>query len=77
MRVSVEFQQRELELEIPDENLVGVWQPPAGATHLAGVEIVRAVLEAPREFPPLRQTVVPGDRVTIALIQRFRNRVWC
>ncbi len=42
MRVSVEFQQRELELEIPDENLVGVWQPPAGATHLAGVEIVRA-----------------------------------
>ena len=29
-------------------------------------EIVRAALEAPRDFPPLRQTVVPGDRVTIA-----------
>ncbi len=66
MRVSVEFQQRSLELEIPDENLVGAWHGPAGSTLSAAAEIVRTALEAPLDFPPLRQTIVPGDRVTIA-----------
>ena len=29
--------------------------------------MIAAALDAPRNFPPLRQTVVPGDRVTIAV----------
>lgn len=67
MRVEVDFQDESLELELPDEQCVAAWRGPAGPAQPASPETVRAALEAPRDFPPLRQTVVPGDRVTIAL----------
>jgi lactate racemase len=66
MRVSVDFQDQSLELEIPDEHLVGAWQGPAGHSRQDSPELIRAALEVPRDFPPLRRTVVPGDRVTVA-----------
>ena len=67
MRVEVDFQDKSLELELPDEQCVAAWRGPVGHALAASPEIVRAALEAPRDYPPLRQTVVPGDRVTIAL----------
>jgi nickel-dependent lactate racemase len=67
MRVQVDFQDESLELELPDKQLVAAWQGPAGHGTAASMDALRAVLEAPREYPALRQTVVPGDRVTIAL----------
>ncbi len=67
MRVEVDFQDESLELELPDEQFVAEWRGPAGHPGSESAEIIRAALEAPRDFPPLRQTVVPGDRVTIAL----------
>ncbi len=66
MRVSVDFQEQSLELELPDADLVAAWRAPAGRSRSESAEMVRAALEAPRDFPPLRQAVVPGDRVTIA-----------
>ena len=38
-----------------------------GTACAESAELIRTALEAPRDFPPLRQTVVPGDRVTIAM----------
>jgi lactate racemase len=67
MRVEVDFQDESLELELPDEQCVAAWRGPAAQSHSASLELVRAALELPRNFPPLRQAVVPGDRVTIAL----------
>ncbi len=67
MRGSVEFQDEQLEVELPDEMLVGLWEGPAGLAGEAAVVAVRTALEQPHEFPPLRQAVVPGDRVVIAL----------
>ena len=67
MRVSVEFQDEQLELELPDEMLVGLWKGPAGVAGEAAVAAVRNALEHPLGFPPVRQAVVPGDRVAIAL----------
>ena len=67
MRVSVEFQDEQLELELPDEMLVGLWKGPAGVAGEAAVAAVRNALEHPLDFPPVRQAVVPGDRVAIAL----------
>ncbi len=67
MRVSVEFQDEQLELEPPDEMLVGLWKGPAGLAGEAAVAAVRNALEHPLGFPPVRQAVVPGDRVAIAL----------
>ena len=67
MRVSVEFQDEQLELELPDEMPVGLWKGPAGVAGEAAVAAVRNALEHPLDFPPVRQAVVPGDRVAIAL----------
>ena len=67
MRVAVDFQDERLDLELPEERLVADWHGPAGA---AGADVHRLVVEAlenPRQYPPLRQAVVPGDRVVIAL----------
>ena len=67
MRGSVEFQDEQFELELPDEMLVGLWKGPAGVAGEAAVAAVRNALEHPLDFPPVRQAVVPGDRVAIAL----------
>jgi hypothetical protein len=67
MRVEIGFQNERLDLEIPAERLVGQWQGPAGVDRREVPELVRAAVEAPQGYPPLRQLVVPGDRVTIAL----------
>jgi nickel-dependent lactate racemase len=67
MRVLVDFQDESLELDHPDEQVVAAWRGPVGLGLAESVDLVRAALEAPRDYPALRQTVVPGDRVTIAL----------
>ena len=67
MRGSVEFQDEQFELELPDETLVGLWNGPAGVSGEAAAATVRDALEQPLDFPPVRQAVVPGDRVAIAL----------
>ncbi len=67
MRVVVDFQDESLEIELREEQLVGAWNGPVGDDGAAVAAAVRSALENPREFPPLRQMVVPGDRVAIAL----------
>lgn len=67
MRVMVDFQGERLELEVADERLVGAWQGPSGMDPGAVRGAVLEALEAPRGYPPLRQAVVPGDRVVLAL----------
>jgi hypothetical protein len=73
MRVDVEFQDESLAFELPDEQLVAAWRGPAGQGIGESTERLRAALEAPRDYPALRQTVVPGDRVTIALDPAIRD----
>jgi nickel-dependent lactate racemase len=67
MRVTVHFQDESVELTVPDESLIGHWQGPEGISSSALVERLEFVLEEPTQIPPLRQAVVPGDRVAIAL----------
>ena len=66
MRVAINFQNERLDLEVPEERLVAEWHGPAGVA-LGDVRgLLLDALEHPREYPPLRQAVVPGDRVVIA-----------
>jgi nickel-dependent lactate racemase len=65
MQVAVDFGEERLDFELPDERVVGVWHGPEPLPHAAVKELVLDVLERPRGFPPLRQAVVPGDRVVI------------
>ena len=66
MRVLVDFQDESLELELADEQFVAAWRGPAGRSRAEWADMIRMALEAPRDFPPLRQAIVPGDRVAIA-----------
>lgn len=67
MRVSVAYQDDQVSLELPDDTLVSSWTDPVGMGEEDAAAAVRAVLEQPLDFPPVRQMVVPGDRVAIAL----------
>jgi nickel-dependent lactate racemase len=67
MQVSVAFQDEQFALELPGDTLVESWLGPADVGVEDPTESTRTVLEHPLDFPSVRQIVVPGDRVAIAL----------
>jgi nickel-dependent lactate racemase len=67
MQVPVAFQDEQLAVELSGDSLIGSWEGPPGIDEPEIAELVRNALEQPRDFPPVRQMVVPGDRVTIAV----------
>jgi hypothetical protein len=67
MRVVVHFQGERCELDVPDDRLVGAWRGPEGMNPADAPRAIADALESPIEYPALRQAVVPGDRVVIAL----------
>lgn len=70
MQVGVTFREEQLTLEIPEDRLIGQWQGPAGVAPEDVERLVVEALEHPRQYPPLRQAVVPGDQVVLALDAR-------
>jgi hypothetical protein len=66
MRVAVHFQNERLDLEVPDDRLVAEWHGPAGVASPDVRGLVLEAVEHPRDYPPMRQVVVPDDRVVIA-----------
>jgi nickel-dependent lactate racemase len=67
MHVSVQFQGERLEFEVDDARVVACWEGPTGMATTVASAAARGILEQPWDFPPFRQMIVPGDRVTIAL----------
>jgi hypothetical protein len=67
MRVTVGYSGETAELDVPEGRLAGAWRGPDGVAPRDLPGLVREALENPRDFPPLRRTVVPGDRVAIPL----------
>ncbi len=66
MQVRVEYHDGLLEFDAPPDRLVAAFAPvraPEGDPR----ERIRRALEAPIDYPPLRQVVVPGDRVAVPL----------
>lgn len=66
MRVSVAFGDEQLEIEIPGDQLVAQWEGPPAVQHPGTGNAIRAALEQPSKYPPLRQAIVPGDQVVVA-----------
>lgn len=67
MLATVRYGSQQLDFELEESQRVAIWSGPVA---LAPGEIRRrtlAVLEEPLGYPPLRQAVVPGDRVVIAV----------
>jgi nickel-dependent lactate racemase len=68
MDVELQFGGDRVVLKIPDDRVGLSWSPPAGSLASGSLrEAVLHALENPRDFPPLRQAVVPGDRVALAV----------
>ncbi len=54
-------------IELEAEHILAVWNGPEGRPgHSVSSELLRQ-LESPLNFPPLRQAIVPGDRVVVAV----------
>lgn len=67
MSVRVEFAGRFVDLAVPEGLPIVAHAGPARSGPEAFRAAVAAALEAPLGHPPLRQAVVPGDHVTIAV----------
>jgi lactate racemase len=67
MPVSVGYDDERLEFAIPEDRIVASWNGPAGLDGPHELAAIREAIEQPCDFPPLRQMIVPGDRVAIAL----------
>ena len=67
MSIVVDFQDESLEFDLPEQHLVAAWRGPAGMDRSGQREAIKSALETPWDFPPLRQMVVPGDRIVFAL----------
>lgn len=66
MRVRVEYQDGVLDFEGADDRLVAAFSAPRAAEGDARAR-ARLALESPIDYPPLRQVVVPGDRVAVPI----------
>ncbi len=58
-----------LELEIPAEALVALCGQPSDRAIADTRQAIAQALDAPLDYPPLGQSVVPGDKVVLALGQ--------
>lgn len=66
-RYVIEYGTERLELDLPEGSESAVFTPPEGMAAKEAEAALREALEQPRNYPPLRRNVVPGDRVAIAL----------
>jgi hypothetical protein len=67
MRIGVDFEDGRVEFDASVDRLVAAWEGPAEPPVGPVLERVREALERPLDYPPLRQVVVPGDRVVVPL----------
>ncbi|CAN5630363.1 hypothetical protein BH23PLA1_BH23PLA1_33380 [soil metagenome] len=67
MRVDLHFQDERLEIEVADDRLLGAWSGPEPLAETRLRAQIAQDLESPQDYPPLRQAVVPGDRVVLAV----------
>src|SRR5437868_7442156 len=66
MRIVMDYGRARLELNVADANLVAPrLSAPASLADPAAA--LRAALEAPFDFPPLRQALTPDDRVAVVV----------
>jgi lactate racemase len=67
MKIAVGYQDQSLAFEIDEDRVVGHWSGPKPNDPLDFRATVQEAFEAPRDFPPMRRAVVPGDQVVVPL----------
>jgi nickel-dependent lactate racemase len=69
MRIVLEFARERLALEVDEGNRIATSPPPPALPDPAAA--VRAALEAPHGFPPLRRALTPDDHITVVVDERL------
>jgi nickel-dependent lactate racemase len=69
MRVAVDCGLERLEFEVAGDKLIASRPPPAALPGPGAA--VRAALESPHGYPPLRRALTPGDRVTVVVDEQL------
>jgi nickel-dependent lactate racemase len=69
MRIVMEYGRDRIDLEVAGPNLIASRPPPAPLADPAAA--VRAALEEPHGFPPLRRALTPDDHVTVVVDERL------
>jgi nickel-dependent lactate racemase len=69
MRIAVDCGRQRIELEVAESRLLA---PPAAVPALADpAAALKAALESPIDFPPLRQALTPDDHVVVVVDERL------
>jgi nickel-dependent lactate racemase len=71
MRVGIAYGNERLELDVPEQSLVGVRRPPPAPDLADPAAAVRRALEEPLGFPALRRALTPDDHVAVVVDERL------
>jgi nickel-dependent lactate racemase len=71
MQIDLAFGHERLTVEVAEQRLVGVEREPAPPPLADPAGTVRAALETPLDYPPLRQALTPDDHVAVVLDERL------
>src|SRR5262245_6588926 len=71
MRIDVSYGREQLQVDVPDADIVPVRRQPPAPRLSDPVAAVREALEHPLDFPALRQALIPDDHVAIVVDDRL------
>jgi nickel-dependent lactate racemase len=71
MHIGIDYGQERLDVEVAESRLVGVQRLASVPAVADRAEAVRAALETPLGFPPLRRALTPDDHVTVVVDEQL------
>jgi nickel-dependent lactate racemase len=67
MRIDIACGSRHLDVDVPTENLIAVHRQPQAERLTDPADAVRAALEQPNNYPPLRRALTPDDHIAVVV----------
>jgi nickel-dependent lactate racemase len=67
MRIDIACGSRHLDVDVPADNLIAVHRQPQAERLSDPADAVRAALEQPSNFPPLRRALTPDDHIAVVV----------
>jgi nickel-dependent lactate racemase len=75
MNIGINYGLEHIDIEVPDTNLAVVHRPPPGPDLANPGAAIRAALETPLDFPPLRRALTPDDHVVIVVDEHLPHLI--
>src|SRR5579871_4728701 len=71
MRIPIAYGREQLDLEVAEGDLLASHRHTAAPAVADPAAAVRAALESPRRFPPLRRALTPDDHVVVVVDEQL------